>query len=185
MDEAKRASLKKVEVAALRVPFDGAVAYTHSGIARPQNTLLFLISQAAVNQVDFTIFNSVLVQGMLQWKWESYAESIFFAEFTLFMMHLLFVCVFSYFSSLTAAYELEELVHETSGLIVIGTFPFALIGSLFFMSLEIRQLLLDGLRGTWMYLDLCTFGAQLVVDVLFLFRSPLLEASLAGDRWCG
>ena len=45
MDESKRSSLKKVEVNALRVPFDGAVAYTHSGIARPQNTLLFLISQ--------------------------------------------------------------------------------------------------------------------------------------------
>ena len=45
------------------------------------------------------------------------------------------------------------------------------------MSLEIRQLLLDGLGGTWMILNLVTFGAQLVVDVLFIFRSPLLQAA--------
>ena len=45
-DESERARLKKVEVAAVRVPFDGAVAVTHSGIARPQTSLLFLIAQA-------------------------------------------------------------------------------------------------------------------------------------------
>ena len=45
LDESERSRLKKVEVAAVRVPFDGAVAVTHSGISRPQTSLLFLIAQ--------------------------------------------------------------------------------------------------------------------------------------------
>ena len=61
--------------------------------------------QAAANQEDYTIFDSMIVQGMLQWKWESFAATIFHVEFTIFMIHLLFVCTFSYFSSLTFSVE--------------------------------------------------------------------------------
>ena len=71
----------------------------------PPTVALRCSLQAAANQEDYTIFDSMIVQGMLQWKWESFAATIFHVEFTIFMIHLLFVCTFSYFSSLTMSME--------------------------------------------------------------------------------
>ena len=52
-------------------------------------------AQAAANQDDYSIFDTMLVQGVLQFKWQSYAAKIFNTEFSVFIVHLAVVCVFS------------------------------------------------------------------------------------------
>ena len=71
MDLIDPAALQRIMVVSLRVPFEGAVGMSHGGVARPETTLLYLISQAARSRQDFTIFDCMLVKAMLQFKWEA------------------------------------------------------------------------------------------------------------------
>ena len=90
------AELQRIVVCSLRVPFEGAVGVSYSGVARPETTLLYLISQAARSRHDFTVFDSMLVKAMLQYKWEAYADVIFRTQFFAASLHLCVVSLFSF-----------------------------------------------------------------------------------------
>jgi hypothetical protein len=123
---------------------------------------------------------------MLQFKWESYAAVVFNIEFLVFMAHLVFVCAFSFGASLTSHLPLspdsgddEEdneqflfsaLTSSAAGVLTLGTLPFALIGSALFMSLELRQLLIEGLGGPWR----CVLACALAVHNEWVFTGSLL-----------
>jgi hypothetical protein len=170
---AEAAALQRIMVAALRVPLEGAVAVSHGGVARPETTLLYLISRAAMNQDDFTVFNSLVVTGCLQFKWESYAAVVFRAICAVEVMHLFFVCLFSYMSVRYPA--------STVWLVAVGCITFA--SSLLFLAFESRQLLVDGkssyLQDPWKYLKITAPGVQVVVVTLCLSRSPALNSVAA------
>ena len=106
--------------------------------------VLFLITQAAAQQGDYTIFNTVLVQGMLNFKWTSYGAVIFSFKTLIFCLQLLIASLFSYFGVRTITLPLADLPRSARGVIVLFTCPLAAGGSLLMLLYNIKQLVLDG-----------------------------------------
>ena len=141
--------LQRITVSSLRVPFEGAVGVSYGGVARPESTLLYLISHAARVRQDFTVFDCLLVTAMLQFKWNAYAERIFRGQFISATVHLGTVSVFSY----TGVRFLDDAtgrgwnIGSGFGAAEVCIGLASLLGSVMFLIPEIRQLLVDGQRA--------------------------------------
>ena len=68
----------------------------------------------------------------------------------------------------------QDASHSTFAAIALGTLPFAFLGSLSFLAIEMRQIRLgslgEHLRDPWNIVQLSAYGLQLFVDVLFVMR---------------
>mmetsp|Transcript_12739 Transcript_12739/g.37927 ORF Transcript_12739/g.37927 Transcript_12739/m.37927 type:complete len:2278 (-) Transcript_12739:673-7506(-) len=182
-NRAKAEHMKKVEVVALRVPFENPMG-THESLHTVNLSLLNLVAQAAAAQNSYEIFDCLLVKAMLQFKWENFAKSIYKRQFAVFLMHLAMVCVFSVCLSRTYRDRTwVRLLQSTEGVVAVALFPaVALISSIFFF-IELRQLLVDGsdeyFNDSFKYLDLVTFAMQIIVDALFVTRSHFMRPACA------
>ena len=79
------------------VALEDAIAHVRlEDVSRPQNTLLFLLSTAAGELNDYSIFSTLTVRAMMQFKWHSYASYIFKLQFFGYLLLLGFVSVASF-----------------------------------------------------------------------------------------
>ena len=155
--------MQRVMVCSRLIPFKGAVGMSANGLSRPESTLLCLIARAASNQDEFTVFESLIVKAMLQFKWNAYAETIFKCKYFLDVLLLLCFTVFSY----TAA-QIDDMsslnLRTGESWIAICSGLFAFIGGSTFLFFEIRQLLIDGSRvyfnSPGKYIDMPALGTQ-------------------------
>ena len=166
---------QRIMVCSLIIPFEDAVGRSHDGVSRPEKSLLCLVVRAAADLEDFTIFDSLVVKGMVQFKWDSYGASIFQAKFSLDVAHLLCFSVF--------AFTAVQRDRSTWAVITYLFASLSSIGSSSFLILEIRQLLLDGattyFRGAGSYVDISAFFSQISVIFLFLTKSDQFQALAA------
>ena len=166
---------QRIMVCSLIIPFEDAVGVSQDGVSRPESTLLCLVVKAASALEDFTIFDSLLVKGMLQFKWDSYGASIFHAAFSLDVAHLLCFSVF--------AFTAVQRDRSTWAVIIYLFASLSSIGSSSFLILEMRQLLLDGartyFRGAGNYVDISALFSQLYVIFLYLAKSDYFQALAA------
>ena len=163
-------SHQRIMVCSLLVPFENAVGISPEGVSRPESTLLCLIVRAASNIEDFTIFDALVVKGILQFKWDNYGAAIFQTTFVLDAVHLLCFSVFAYMG--------VQHSLETWPTTIVVTGALSVIGSAFSLTLEIRQLLLDGARayfngpgGAGNYIDMFALSTQICVVILFVYRN--------------
>ncbi|KAJ8598344.1 hypothetical protein CTAYLR_002992 [Chrysophaeum taylorii] len=130
--------------------------------ARP-DSFLALVARAANAQADFDAYRSPLVQCVIEFKWRHYVAKKFQIQFALSMDHLAI---------------------RPSRLVDIFFIP-VVVTSVAFLTLNIRQLLVDG-TGTTLsddldhVLDLACFSFQLTIDYLISRghqRTPLRIAA--------
>lgn len=175
--------VKKVEVVALRVPFENPMGM-HKSLYTVNLSLLNLVAQAASAQNSHEIFDCLLVKAMLQFKWENFAKCIYKRQFAMFIAHLALVCVFSACLSKTYRDPTWIALSKTSeGVIAVALFPVvAPISSVLFF-VELRHLVFDGsteyFNDSFKYLDLLTFAMQIIVDALFVTRSHFMRPACA------
>ena len=176
-------ALQRIMVCSLLIPFEGAVGVSLGGVSRPETTLLCLVVRAASKQEDFTIFDSLVVKGMLQFKWDNYGAMIFQSKFTMDTVHLLCFSVFSFTGVQYEHSNWLNMLNSSHGVTIACAGILTLLGSTVFLVLEIRQLLMDGGRayfnGPGKYIDLCSLSSQIGVAFLFISRSEGSMKALA------
>ncbi|KAJ8607183.1 hypothetical protein CTAYLR_007342 [Chrysophaeum taylorii] len=168
---------KKTEVVALRVPFEFVLGkWDVDGPAK--DSVLSLVAKSSADLESYTAYGSVLVQCIIQFKWDHYGRWIFLTEFALCVLHLVVVCVlyFSMLDNLGLSWSARATKAGVKGVVTIAAFGPAVFISSVFISIEVRQLLIQG-RGAyfsshkhWKILDLACFGLQIFVDALLLSK---------------
>lgn len=166
-------SVKKTEVVALRVPFPYVLG-TYLTDGPSQDSVLATALKSSAYLENYSVYSCVLIQCIVQFKWEHYGRFIFLTEFVLCIVHLAIVCVlyFAMLDMLSASWR--ERANSCRGVAAIVAFGPAVVMSSFFLGIEVRQFLIEGSRSYfaghkhWKVLDLACFGLQLFVDGLLL-----------------
>ncbi|KAK7232599.1 Rho guanyl-nucleotide exchange factor [Aureococcus anophagefferens] len=180
------ADLKKTEVAALRAPFESICGTFARGMPEP-DSFLAIVARASAQQGVYRAYNSVLVQSIIQFKWDAFAKAIFLSQFALCVLHLSVVCGL-YFAVFDDAGRGRTTIRNPAGGSPRGvgellTLVFAALLSLGFLCIELSQILIEGQReyfgggahSAWKALDLFCYALQLVVDGVLAFDVGALD----------
>ena len=193
--------VKKIEVVALFLPLEDAIAHVRlEDVSRPQNTLLFLLSTAAGELNDYSIFSTLTVRAMMQFKWHSYASYIFKLQFFGYLLLLGFVSVASFglprlcedartieVCPVHLRDDEEEgygavpnrspgyMFQSPLGVVTFVSLVFAALGSISGLALAMRQLVVDGsaayFNSTFNCIDVIAYGSEILVVLLFRQRA--------------
>lgn len=180
-------ALQKIEVISLCIPLEGLVSHTLEHITQPRATLLSLIVRAAAELGDYSVFETLTMRAMLQYKWKCYAEYFFHRDAVHFGVLLFFhsiamcslprLCHTSHNPSICDEKSFLNAVAEMfcsgRGVVTFVSLVFSWFGSTYQLLLLISTLLVDG-RGIrqlsmWRILDIATFGSSLAVGLRFIF----------------
>ena len=180
------ADLKKTEVAALRAPFESICGTFARGMPEP-DSFLAIVARASAQQGDYRAYNSVLVQSIIQFKWDAFAKAIFLSQFALCVLHLSVVCGL-YFAVFDDAGRDRTTIRNPAagsprGVGELLALVFAALLSLGFLCIELSQILIEGQReyfgggahSAWKALDLFCYALQLVVDGVLAFDVGALD----------
>ncbi|KAH8047025.1 hypothetical protein JL722_13363 [Aureococcus anophagefferens] len=179
------ADLKKTEVAALRAPFESICGTFARGMPEP-DSFLAIVARASAQQGVYRAYNSVLVQSIIQFKWDAFAKAIFLSQFALCVLHLSVVCGL-YFAVFDHKRDRTTIRNPAGGsprgVGELLTLVFAALLSLGFLCIELSQILIEGQReyfgggahSAWKALDLFCYALQLVVDGVLAFDVGALD----------
>ena len=182
---------KRVEVAALRVPLEGVVSHTAGRIDSPKTTLLYLILQASAEQEDYSVFGTVLVRSILEFKWRKYGRNIFMMRLSIHLVLLFFVAVAAVGlprsvctpgeggATDTCTATWREMCGSGWGVATLVSLCFSLLGCVVSLALRVRQALLLTQEVIYLgslveYLNTISYLCWSFVGVAFLLRDPIM-----------
>ncbi|KAH8045851.1 hypothetical protein JL722_14007 [Aureococcus anophagefferens] len=149
------------------------------------DSFLAIVARASAQQGVYRAYNSVLVQSIIQFKWDAFAKAIFLSQFALCVLHLSVVCglYFAVFDHKRDRTTIRNPAGSPRGVGELLTLVFAALLSLGFLCIELSQILIEGQReyfgggahSAWKALDLFCYALQLVVDGVLAFDVGALD----------